>query len=435
MDSHRGNATAVPRPLMTDNTVAVLGAGMVGVTTALELQRRGMRVTLMDRRAPGLETSYGNAGVIARSSLMPFNHPKLWGTLPSLLRNQGAGFRYSPSFVASNLGWALGFVGRARQSVFEETTAALDDLIRLSTAEHRRLLGEVNALHRLRDNGWLFLYRSAQAFDAPGAQLGRETMARFGIATQALNAGELRDLEPVLQPVFSKALWIRDSCSVNSPGAVVKAYADAFVARGGQLQTCELRTLRSSGEGRWQIVDGHGNAQEFGRVVIALGPWSQKFMAELGVDIPMGFERGYHMHYAPGSAENSLQRPIYDTAGGYVLSPMEQGLRLSTGVELNRCDAPMKPVQLDITEAAARQALPLGRRLEHPLWMGRRPTLPDSRPVIDEMPGRPGLWLAFGHQHIGFSTGPGTAALLAAMMLGDKQLPMNPHPFRASRFL
>ena len=156
-------------------------------------------------------------------------------------------------------------------------------------------------------------------------------------------------------------------------------------------------------------------------------------MAELGVDIPMGFERGYHMHYAPGGAENSLQRPIYDTAGGYVLSPMEQGLRLSTGVELNRCDAPMKPVQLDITEAAARQALPLGRRLEHPLWMGRRPTLPDSRPIIDEMPGRPGLWLAFGHQHIGFSTGPGTA-LLAAMMLGDKQLPMNPIHFAPAAF-
>ena len=158
-------------------------------------------------------------------------------------------------------------------------------------------------------------------------------------------------------------------------------------------------------------------------------------MDELGVDIPMGFERGYHMHYAAGSAASALQRPIYDTAGGYVLSPMEQGLRLSTGVELNRCDAPMKPVQLDAAEAAARQALPLGERLQHPLWMGRRPTLPDSRPIIDQMPGRPGLWLAFGHQHIGFSTGPGTAALLAAMMLGDAQTPLDPHPFRASRFL
>lgn len=420
---------------MTDNTVAVLGAGMVGVAVALELQRRGMAVTLMDRRAPGLETSYGNAGVIARSSLMPFNHPRLWGSLPSLLKNQGTGFRYNPAFIASNLRWALGFIGNARQSVFAETAAALDGLIRLSTAEHQRLLREVGEQQRLRDNGWLFLYRSEQAFAAPGAQLGRETMAQFDIATQMLNTAELRELEPALNPVFAKALWIKDTYSVNSPGAVVQAYAEAFAARGGTLQTTELRTVRQTGAGRWQVIDGDNSAQEFSRVVIALGPWSQKFMAELGVDIPMGFERGYHMHYAAGDASQALQRPIYDTAGGYVLSPMEQGLRLSTGVELNRCDAPMKPVQLEAAEAAARQAFPLGQRLQHPLWMGRRPTLADSRPIIDEMPGRPGLWLAFGHQHIGFSTGPGTAALLAAMMLEDAQLPLNPHPFRASRFL
>ena len=419
---------------MTDNTVAVLGAGMVGVATALELQRRGMAVTLMDRRAPGLETSYGNAGVIARSSLMPFNHPRLWGNLPGLLKNRSSGFRYNPAFVAANLRWATSFVGNARHSVFAETTAALDGLIRLSTEEHRRLLAEVQQLHRLRDNGWLFLYRDAAGFDTPGAQLGRATMAQFGIATQTLNASELHDFEPVLQPVFAKALWIRDSCSVNSPGAVVRAYADAFVARGGALQTTELRTVHHTGDGRWQVIDGSGAAREFGRVVVALGPWSQKFMAELGVDVPMGFERGYHRHYAAGNAA-ALQRPIYDTAGGYVLSPMEQGLRLSTGVELNHCDAPMKPQQLEAAEAAARQALPLGQRLEQPLWMGRRPTLPDSRPVIGEMPGRPGLWLAFGHQHIGFSTGPGTAALLAALMLGDPQLPLDPRPFRASRFL
>lgn len=408
---------------------------MVGVATALELQRRGMAVTLLDRRAPGLETSYGNAGVIARSSLMPFNHPRLWGTLPGLLGNRGTGFRYSPAFVASNLRWALGFVGNARRSVFRETTAALDSLIRLSTDEHRRLLAEVNALDRLRDNGWLFLYRHAASFEAPGARLGRETMAQYGIATQELQAGELQALEPVLNPLFAKALWIKDSYSVNSPGAVVRAYADAFAARGGRVQTTELRTVQQTGDGLWTVIDSSGTGQAYDRVVVALGPWSRQFLAGLGVEIPMGFERGYHLHYAEGAGARSLQRPIYDTAGGYVLSPMEHGMRLSTGVELNDCDAPMKPVQLELAEAAARQALPLGPRLDQPLWMGRRPTLPDSRPVIGEMPGRPGLWLAFGHQHIGFSTGPGTAALLGALMQGDTRLPLDPHPFRASRFL
>lgn len=421
---------------MAATSVAVLGAGMVGVAAALELQRRGFAVTLLDRRAPGLETSYGNAGVMARSSLMPFNHPKLWGTLPGLLKNQGNGFRYSPAFIAANLRWALGFVGNARQTVFEETATALDALIRLSTTEHQRLLQETGQLHRLRDNGWIFLYRDAASFDTPGARLGRETMARFGIATETLQTDGLRALEPALRPLFAKALWIKDAYSVDSPGAIVAAYAQAFAQRGGRVQTADLRTLRALPDGRWAVVNASGGDHGFGefdRVVVALGPWSKAFLATLGIEVPMGFERGYHMHYAADGAR--LTRPIYDTAGGYVLSPMEQGLRLSTGVELSACDAPMQPVQLALAEAAARQALPLGARLEHPLWMGRRPTLPDSRPVIGEMPGRPGLWLAFGHQHIGFSTGPGTAALLGALMQGDPAPPIDPHPFRARRFL
>lgn len=416
---------------MLNSRVAVLGAGMVGVATALELQRLGAQVTLIDRRDPGQETSYGNAGVIARSSLMPFNHPGLWKSLPTLLRNHTASLRYAPGFMLRNLPWALLYLRHARQSSFEATTTALDALIRLSTAEHLRLLSDVGERHRLRDNGWLFLYRSQAAFES--GQLGRDTMAHFGIRTQVLDRHGLSDLEPVLQPVFEKALWIQDTCSVDSPGQVVQAYARAFAARGGIVSTRALRTVQRNGEG-WDVLDASGQASYFEQVVVALGPWSKDFMATLGVRVPMGFERGYHMHYAAGDTPARLQRPVYDTGGGYVLSPMEQGLRLSTGVELNHCDAAPNPVQLGLAEAAARQALPLGERLEPAPWMGRRPTLPDCRPIIGPMPGRRGLWLAFGHQHIGFSTGTGTAKLLGAQMTGQS-LPLDAHPFRAERFL
>ena len=156
-------------------------------------------------------------------------------------------------------------------------------------------------------------------------------------------------------------------------------------------------------------------------------------MATMGVKVPMAYERGYHMHYAaPGTSQ--LARPIYDTAGAYVLSPMEQGLRLTSGVELTDLDAPANPLQLDLAEAAARQAVDMGERLEPTPWLGRRPTLPDSRPIIGAMPGQRNLWLAFGHQHIGFSTGPGTGAMLAALMSGEAS-PIDATPFRAERFL
>jgi D-amino-acid dehydrogenase len=415
------------------NTVAVLGAGAVGVACALELQRRGNDVTLYDRAGPGRETSYGNAGVIARSSLMPFNHPGLWATLPGLITNRSAGFRYDPAFIARNLPWALGFLSRARAGAFAQTTTALDALIRLSMTEHLRLMTEAGVARRLRANGWLFLYRSEAGFAA--SRIARATYDRFGIDTQTLGPSELSDLEPHLKPVFPQALWIKDSWSVDSPGLVVEAYARLFAARGGRIRKAHVDALARAQTGNgWRLTEQGGTSHGASQVVIALGPWSKAFLARvLGIAVPLAFERGYHMHYGAKHGA-ALQRPVYDTAGAYVLSPMEQGLRLSTGVQLAAHDAPGDPVQLELAERAARQAFPLGERLDTQAWLGSRPTLPDCRPVIGACPRQSGLWLAFGHQHIGFSTGAGTAALLGSLMAGEAPA-IDPEPFRPERFL
>ncbi len=415
------------------DTVAVLGAGMVGVACALELQRRGHAVTLYDRAGPGRETSYGNAGVIARSSLMPFNHPGLWASLPRLLVNRSAGFRYAPAFIARNLPWALGFLSRARAGVFEETTTALDALIRLSMQEHVRLLGEAGATQRLRANGWLFLYRSEAGFAA--SRLARTAYDTFGVDTQVLGPSALSELEPQLKPIFPRALWVKDSYSVDSPGRVVEAYARLFAARGGQIRQANVDTLTRAQTGSgWRLLDAGGTSHGASQVVLALGPWSKAFLARsFDIDVPMAFERGYHMHY-DAEQDAVLQRPVYDTAGAYVLSPMEQGLRLTTGVQLSAHDAPRDTVQLELAEHAARQAFPLGSRLEPEAWLGSRPTLPDCRPIIGTCPRQSGLWLAFGHQHIGFATGTGSAALLGSLMAGEPAA-IDPAPFRPERFL
>ena len=415
------------------NTVAVLGAGMVGVACALELQRRGHDVTLYDRAGPGRETSYGNAGVIARSSLMPFNHPGLWASLPGLIANRSAGFRYDPAFIAGNLPWALGFLSRARAGAFEQTTTALDALIRLSMREHLRLLDEAGAAQRLRVNGWLFLYRSEAGFAA--SRIARDTYDTFGIDTQTLGPSQLSNLEPQLKPIFPRALWIKDTYSVDNPGRVVEAYARLFATRGGRIRQAHVGALaRTQTDGGWRLTEEGGTSHGASQVVLALGPWAKAFMSRsLGIDVPMAFERGYHMHY--GAEQGAvLQRPIYDTAGAYVLSPMERGLRLSTGVQLSAHEAPRDTVQLELAERAARQAFPLGSRLEPQAWLGSRPTLPDCRPIIGACPHQSGLWLAFGHQHIGFSTGTGTAALLGSLMDGE-QAAIDPSPFRPERFL
>jgi len=403
---------------------------MVGVACALELQRRGLSVTLVDRISPGTQASYGNAGVLARSSLMPFNHPGLWASLPKLLKNRSTQFRYSPNFLLRKAVWGLNFLASSRRSVFEETKTALDSLIVLSTPEHRRLLAEAAASHRLRDNGWIFLYRNRSTFDA--AQLSRDAYAQFGIATQELNPGDLSELEPSLARIFERGLWIKDALSVDSPGEVVRAYTELFLQSGGKLVQRKIIKLKQTSSG-WSAMDDVGGELEAERVVVALGAWSPDLLSTVGLRVPMAFERGYHMHYGRKVGVN-LNRPVYDVGGGYVLSPMDKGLRLTTGVELTHRDASRNTTQLQLAERLAREAFPLGDRLEEDAWMGSRPTLPDSRPVIGEAPRRPGLWLAFGHQHIGFSTGPGTALALGAMMFGERA-PIDVKPFRPERFL
>ncbi|MDF8359411.1 NAD(P)/FAD-dependent oxidoreductase [Achromobacter anxifer] len=411
--------------------VIVLGAGIVGVCCALELQRRGMSVTLVDRQEPGLETSLGNAGVIARSSLMPFNHPGLWAQLPKLLKNDTVQFRYSLNYLAQNLGWAARFLLNARPAVFKQTVAALDGLIRLSAPEHLRLLKESGAAHRLRDTGWVFLYRSEQGWN--GGELSRRTYAEYQVPTQVLQPAELAEIEPALSPIFHRALWIQGSYSVDDPHEVVAAYAALFLRSGGAFKRLTASAIRRDSQG-WTVQGSQGSETVAAdQLVVALGPWSQGLLKTAGINLPMAFERGYHMHYS-GRDGASLTRPVYDTGGGYVLSPMARGLRLTTGVELNACDAAARPLQLDLAEARAREAFPLDRRLDPEAWLGRRPTLPDSRPMIGQAPRHPGLWLALGHQHIGFSTAPGTAKILGELMC-DGGGAARHEAFRPGRFI
>jgi D-amino-acid dehydrogenase len=418
----------------TSKTCIVLGAGMVGVACALELQRKGFSVVLVDKALPGSETSYGNGGVIARSSLIPLNNPTLLSSLPSLLRNNKPQLRYNPWFILRNFSWALQFLQSTRQSVFEETSAALDELIRLSTAEHQRLIAQAGIGHRLRDSGWMFLYRSEQAF--AGGAFARSVYEQFGVKTQTLDQAEITEIEPHLAKVFPKAIWIRDALSVDNPGETVRAYAHMFVQHGGQLLRSGVNSLiQSSGQSisdAWEVELENGQRQKSAHVVVALGPWSREFLARIHMKIPMGFERGYHQHFQT-LPEIVLNRPVYDTGKGYILTPMEQGIRLTTGVELTHHLATSNLSQLRMGETAAREIFPLGALTQDPIWRGARPTLPDSRPMIGELPGAKNLWAAFGHQHIGFSTSTGTAALLAAVMLGEPP-PINPLPFRPSRF-
>jgi D-amino-acid dehydrogenase len=392
--------------------VAVLGAGIVGVSAGIAARHRGLSVVVIDRREPGSETSYGNAGILSSGSILPLNKPSLWSALPGYLSNTSAALRFDPLWVMRNLDWVARFLANAVPSRTRPRAEALHGLIGASLKLHRDWIVKAGAPHRIRETGWLKAWRSDATESAKQEQA---FLAEFGIKSELLDRQAISALEPNILPVYTTGLLHTQTASVDSPGAVTKAYAQMFRGLGGEVRQSEIKAIESSGEG-WRVVLGDG-AVAARHVVVALGPWSADILRPLGYRVPLATERGYHQEFTPNPAR-TLQRPIHDAEGSFLMSPMENGIRVTSGVELTGRDAPSSFAQLDMVVPMARSVVEFGAAVAEP-WRGARPTLPDSLPVIGKAPRHQGLWLAFGNQHIGFTTGPATGAAIAAMIAGE----------------
>ncbi|HVX98419.1 MAG TPA: FAD-binding oxidoreductase, partial [Pseudorhodoplanes sp.] len=221
------------------------------------------------------------------------------------------------------------------------------------------------------------------------------------------------------------------AASVSSPLGVTQAYAKHFTSLGGTILKGDASTLHRSGQ-YWRVDTAEGPV-DAAQAVVTLGPWAPDLLEPLGIKLPLMPKRGYHRHFRPrGNA--GLSRPVLDPEIGYVVTPMEQGLRLTTGAEFADRDAPPTPVQFDRLMPHARELFPLGDPVESEPWMGSRPCFPDSMPVIGQAPGQLGLWLDFGHAHWGLTLGPVSGRLLTEMMTGKTPF-TDPKPYAAERFL
>jgi D-amino-acid dehydrogenase len=407
--------------------VIVLGAGIVGVSTAYAVRQRGLSVVLVDRREPGSETSYGNAGVLSSGSIFPLNKPSLLRALPKYLMNRHPALRWDPVWSMRNAPWLCAFLASALPAHVRPRAAALHHLIAASLKLHREWIVKADATERLRETGWLKAWRGDAAALATAEQA---LLAEYGIRSEVLDRQAISALEPNIVPAYTVGLLHTDTASVDSPGAVVKAYARMFAGSGGTIRQSEIKSLLPDGDGwRVMLTDGGLSARH---VVVALGPWSKDLLQPLGYRVPMAFERGYHQEFKPNPAR-ALRRPIHDADGSFVMTPMQLGIRVTSGVELTARDAPPSFAQLDAVVPLARGVVGFGDAVGEP-WRGARPTLPDSLPMIGPAPRHSGLWLAFGHQHIGFTTGPATGAAIAAMV-GGTPPPFDAEPFSPGRYL
>ena len=299
--------------------VLVLGAGIVGVSAALHLQKRGRTVVLIDRHErAGEETSYGNAGLIECASVFPYTFPREFGQVLRYALNRSTEAHYQLAGIPEFLPWLIRYFRASSPEAALRIAKAALPLIQRSLVEHEALIAEAGVPHLLKHTGWIKLFRSSASMAKGIADL--ERARAFGVDADVLDANAVIARESNLSGDIAGAIHWPSPGFVPDPGGLAKAYAALFVRKGGRFIAGDARTLAHASDG-WHVNGPDGTA--VGReAVVCLGPWSDEIFRPLGYRIPLGIKRGYHLHLAPrGNAV--LQHPILDSDRGYLLAPID----------------------------------------------------------------------------------------------------------------
>ncbi|MEL7228785.1 MAG: FAD-binding oxidoreductase [Pseudomonadota bacterium] len=397
---------------MAKHTI-VIGAGIVGVSCAIWLQRAGHRVTLMDRQGPASGTSQGNAGILAAGAIVPVPAPGIKTKGSAMLLDKNAPLFLRWSYLPKLLPFLAPYLRRARDGDVQETATALADLLLDAADQHRALAAGTGAEKYIKDSEYLFGYRDKAAFDADA--YGWAIKKRAGVRVAEMDAAQFADYDPAMAGRFGYGLRCLDHGHITDPGAYVKALADHFVAEGGDLEIARVEDIETH-RGKAKAVITVNRRVEADSIVLATGMWSKPLAEKLGVRVNMEAERGYHIEYINPSI--MPRAPIMVAAGKFVLTPMEGRLRCAGIVEFGGMEAgPSKP-PFDLLRRQTEELLPDLQYDEVVEWMGFRPSTVDSIPLIGPFAKTKNVFAAFGHQHVGLTGGPKTGRWIAGMVDG-----------------
>ncbi|MEC9344295.1 MAG: FAD-dependent oxidoreductase [Pseudomonadota bacterium] len=399
-------------------TVAIIGAGIVGVATAIWLQRDGHDVVLVDRAGPAEGASFGNAGLLASASFVPVTVPGLIAKAPSMLLDRDSPLFLRWSYLPRLLPWLLRYLAHANARQATRIANALHPIIGDSLADHQAMAAGTGAERWIVPSDYLFVYDDRARFehDSFAWALRRQ----LGVQWQELEGAALQAEEPAFSERLGFAARVGDHGYVTDPGRYVKQLCDHVVAQGGRLVIADARAIVHD-KGRVTGVritsrGGGGETLACDAAVLAAGAWSRRLAEGLGLAVPLESERGYHLDlWEPSVVPNN---PAMISAGKFVVTPMEGRLRLAGIVEFGGLEAPPSRAPFDLLERHIRAAMP-GLTWKHRTeWMGHRPATPDSLPVIGPVPGIAGAYLGFGHQHVGLTGAPKTGRILAQLVSG-----------------
>lgn len=411
------------RAMSESRNVAVIGAGMVGVSAAIWLQRDGHAVTLIDRIGPGAGASYGNGGVLASSSIVPVTVPGLARKAPRMLLDPNRPLFLKWGYAPKLLPWLIRYMGYADAESVRRRAAAMMPIIGDSLADHQALAKGTGAEMWVVPADYLFLYRDRAHFESDA--FAWSVRKAHGFSWDILEGRDFENYDPAYGPALDCAVRLKDHGRIADPGRYVEALAKHAEANGARIVVGEATDLARDG-GRVSGVRVDGETMPCDAAVLAAGAWSGPLARKFGVDVPLESERGYHLElWEPSVMPRS---PVMVASGKFVATPMEGRLRLAGIVEFGGLEAPPSRAPFALLERGIRAAIPGLSWKRTAEWMGHRPSMADSIPVIGEAPGVEGAFLGFGHDHVGLTGGPKTGRLLAQMISGKRpNVDLTPH--------
>jgi D-hydroxyproline dehydrogenase len=402
-----------PRPRQSPTEIAILGAGVIGLTIALRLAREGRDVTLVDPGDPGAGASYGNAGTIADYAVQPVGTPDVLRNLPSLLFNRNSPLSLRHSALPSLAPWLMRFARQSLPAAARANAAAIAGLMANALPEWEDLATEIGGKELMQRRGALYAYETAAGFRAAQSDLAYRR--KLGIQVEMVDSATLATMEPELPPMPGGAAYFTKAVFLSDPGKMVALIHVAAVAAGVRIVRARAETLQRDAGG--VLVGGKDLKLRASRVIIAAGAHSKALALQAGDKVPLDTERGYHVEWDMKTPR--LTRPTCPTSRGFYLCPMSGRLRVAGTVELGGLTAPPSPHRIAKLIEGARAFFPdLGKPDRD--WMGFRPSMPDSLPVIGPSRGGDEIIHAYGHGHVGLTLAPVTARLVSDLIAGRK---------------
>lgn len=413
---------------MSKGHVHIIGAGIVGLATAASLVQRGFQVTVLDREGVAAGASQGNAAAIAWTDVAPLASPGLWKQAVRWLADPLGPLSVRPAYALSILPWMLRFMAASNPKQVARSTQALAALNGAALPAWEALWRASGTHNQVRRDGCLELFDMAASLEK--ARGGWAEQRRHGIEVEELDAGALRDLEPDLSDRVVGGALVPGWIQMDEPKQLCLSIAGWLEGRGVVFETGAVSRLEPNSGGCGVVLED-GRRIEAGHVVIACGAWSKTLAAQVGDRIPLDTERGYNITVPkPGV---SVKRMIMLPGHGFVLTPLSTGLRVGGAVEFGGLKLPPNWKRVEAMAARARLFYPGLRTDGGKRWMGFRPSIPDSLPVISPSSRHERIFHAFGHAHHGLTEAAVTGEMIAAMIEGERPV-VNPEPFRADRF-